>query len=249
MINPSNSRGEVYNRFQMYPLTVSEKEVAVSLSQARFDPRLMEILTEYIRDFWWTLHPVELNKFCKKNKSPFMIKAVTAILLDYCKTTFENRADFSKWMIQAIRGIKDPAPQLLYVGIIPVGSKMMKEEVERALPTLFRHNLIVKDLPFNKDLPGELKSESNLPQNRIDEIDFLKFKWARKIKNFKYENHITNAEMTEKYNINRVFLSKILNNKLGKISVEYLHNKSSLLPEYLSQDIKNLILKRKLNFR
>lgn len=228
---PSKPRGEVYNKFHTHPLTVSEKEVAASLSQARFDPRLMEILTEHIRDFWWNLHPVELNKFCKKTKSPFVIKAVTVVLLEYCKTTLKTRADFSKWMIQAIRGIKDPAPQLLYVGIIPVGSRMMKEEVEAALPALFRHNLIVKDLPFNKSVPGEIKGESNLPQNRVDEIDFLKFKWARKIKNFKYENHITNAEMTEKYHINRVFLSKILNNKLGKISVEYLHNKYKLLSE------------------
>ena len=83
-------------------------------------------------------------------------------------------------------------PQLMYIGILPIGSKALQNEVKEALPSLLRHNIILKDLPFNKGLPGNLKNEA----------------------------------LMQASGINRVFLSKILNNKFENISVEYLKNKT-----------------------
>ena len=79
------SRGDNYYKIQMQPLSISESNVAQAFDQSRFDPRLMEIMTEFIRDFWWCLNPQELNKMCKKANHQFMFKASISVILDSCK--------------------------------------------------------------------------------------------------------------------------------------------------------------------
>ncbi|HEY8269255.1 MAG TPA: hypothetical protein VIG33_00080 [Pseudobdellovibrionaceae bacterium] len=214
----------IYFKIQHHPLTLSEKEVAKALELARFDPRLMELMAEHIRDFWWTLEPEDLNRASRKMKSPFVIKALTSVILDRCTMTKEDHADFSQWVWFATRGIKDPPPQFLFIGLTPVGSKSAFNQIKEALPSFFRHNLIAKDLPFNKGNPGSLKTENSPPANRVDELDLLKFNLGKKIKKIKSERAISNHEMTKLTGINTVFLSKILNNKLENISVEYLRD-------------------------
>ena len=156
-------RGDTYFKIQNKPLTISERDVAAVLDQSRFDPRLMEIITEFIRDFWWVMNPSELNKASKKSKHPFMIKVATTIILDMCEMTKCNKEDFTKWYLVVNASIKDPAPQLLYCGIAPIFSNMMRDELEYAIPSALKHNIIVKDLPFNKGIPGVLKSEFTPP--------------------------------------------------------------------------------------
>jgi predicted XRE-type DNA-binding protein len=101
--------------------------------------------------------------------------------------------------------------------------------VDHALPELFKHNLILKDLPFNKGKPGILKSRNNPPANRIDKLDHLKIEYVEKIKEFKRRKNLNNHELISLTGINRVFLSRILNNKFEKISVEYLKEKADAL--------------------
>ena len=84
-------------------------------------------------------------------------------------------------------------------------------------------------MPFNKGQVGALRTSENLPKNRLDEIDLLKLKYCKKIKNIKVANKLSNDEICNLTGINRVFLSKILNNKTSGISVEYLKEKSNLL--------------------
>ncbi|MEK6628137.1 MAG: helix-turn-helix domain-containing protein [Bdellovibrionota bacterium] len=221
-------RGDVYFNIQMHPLELSERDVAKALDKARFDPRLMEIMTEFVRDFWWRLDPTKLNKALKKSKSPFVIKGITSVIMDFSQMSKESRQEFIDWVYLCTRGIKDPNPQLLYVGVIPFGKSLFRETAE-ALPSFFKHNLITKDLPFNKGKPGLLKTCASLSENRLSEIELLKLKYIQKIKNIKIEKKLTNEEICQRTGINRVFLSKILNNKLDGISVEYLKKKSSLL--------------------
>jgi hypothetical protein len=105
-------RAELYLIYQTQPLNLSEKEIALSFERSRFDARLFEIVTEHIRDFWWTIDPVYLNQACKKMKSPFVIKCIISAILDYCKITINNKYAFQNWSQLACRGIKKPAPQL-----------------------------------------------------------------------------------------------------------------------------------------
>jgi hypothetical protein len=223
------SRGTIYYTIQMHPLSLSERDVASAFEQARFDPRLMEIITEFIRDFWWAIDPVLLNKACKKEKSPFMVKAVTSVILDQCEIDIEDHRKFASWVQYASRGIRDPSPQLLYVGVVPVASRMVQDEITNALPCFRKHGLIAKDLPFNKGRPGILKSEAKPALNKISELDYFKFKIARSFKRIKLDQSLSNTDIIQKTGVNRVFLSKLLNNKLENISAEYLEKKYRIL--------------------
>lgn len=223
------NRDEVYHLVQRHPLNVSRREIVQLFDLARMDPRLMEIMTEFLRDFWWTLDPQELNQAARKARFPFMMKAALILILENCKIDITNKSDFFAWFQKAIRGIKDPAPQLLYVGVFPIGSKALRDQVDHALPELFKHNIILKDLPFNKGKPGILKSRNNPPANRIDKLDHLKIEYVEKIKEFKRNKNLKNRELISLTGINRVFLSRILNNKFEKISVEYLKEKADAL--------------------
>lgn len=219
------ARPEVYHLIQMHPLNVSPREISQLFDRSRMDPRLMEILTEYLRDFWWTLDPIALNKAVKKARFPFVMKAALILILEHCEILESEKLEFIGWFQKAVSGIKNPAPQLLYVGVFPIGSKTLQHQVEGALPSLLGFNLILKDLPFNKGKPGVLKGKTQIPQNRINELDLLKVKYVQKIKDFKNKNQLTNEQLIKLSGINRVFLSRIMNNKVEKISIEYLKKK------------------------
>lgn len=218
------SKSAIYFEVQHHPLSLSERDVVALLDQSRLDPRLMEVMTEFVRDFWWNMIPEELNKAAKKSKFPFMIKVATGAVLNYCKMAPDDKTAFVEWLRIVVRGIKNPAPQLLYVGIIPVGSRLAAEEVESSLPTFVKHNVFSKDLPFNKGKPGILKTEKNPPKNSIDALDLLKRSLAKKIKDLKFLKGFSNEKIIAATGINRVFLSNIMNNKLQKITVEYLRD-------------------------
>ena len=216
------SRGDIYHTVQIRPLTLSERDVAQLLEKSRFDPRLMEVMTEFIRDFWWNLSPVQLNKECKNQRSPFILKGITSVILDECEATADIRLEFSKWMVLATRGIADARPQLLYVGLFPIGSRRMNLEIKAAVPGFRRHGLFSKDLPFNKEIPKSIRSFSVPPENKVGEIDRLKLKLVREIKDIKTKKQLSNDQLSKLSGINRVYLSKLLNNKINSISVEYL---------------------------
>ncbi len=222
-------RGTVYYTIQMHPLSLSERDVAHAFDRCRFDPRLMEIMTEFIRDFWWAIDPVKTNKACKKSRSPFMLKAAISVIFDHCEMSIKDRNLFSNWLQTATRGLKDPAPQLLYIGVLPVGSNLIQDEIKNALPSFFKHNLIAKDLPFNKGKPGSLKTELNPAKNKVSEIDLIKLRLARRFIDVKTKHDLSNNDVIRLSGINKVFLSNILNHKLDKISVEYLIKKTTIL--------------------
>lgn len=211
-----------YQMIQQHPLSLSCREIVKYFDQSRRDPRLMEIMTEYLRDFWWVHDSHELNRAAQKSRFPFMIKASLVLILEYCKISDDIKINFANWFQVVVRGLQDPPPQLIYVGVFPIGSNALQDEVREALPCLLRHNLILKDLPFNKGQPGVLKSEQSLPENRIDELDLIKLKWVQKIKNVKSQFKLKNEELILLSGINRVFLSKILNHKFDAISADYL---------------------------
>ncbi len=213
---------EIYEYIQYSPLRISEKELSQICDRSRFDARLFEITTEYIRDFWWTLDAEYLNQKCKKSKSPFVIKCIVSCIFEYCKYDDVTKSEFIKWMIQATRGIADPSPQLFLVAGYQIASRKEQEQVTNGLACFRRHNIFYADLPFNKSKPGALKSIRDFDHNKINEIDFIKIKAILKIK--KLSHKYKNAELIEKIGINRLFLSKVLNNKTGQISAEYLMN-------------------------
>lgn len=212
-------RSEIYNEIQYSPFNVGESDLVRFLDLSRLDPRLMEICTEFVRDFWYNLDPVILNKKAKASKYPFMVKAAIVMVWSYCSADDELKSKFSVWMNKAMVGIKDPAPQLLYIGVVPVGSKMASRAVTEAIPALLSHNLVENHIPFNKGMAKDLKTET-WAKSKYG-IDAMKASYAKHIKHLKVIK-LSNEQIMKATGINRAFLSKIINNKLNGISLDYL---------------------------
>jgi predicted XRE-type DNA-binding protein len=224
-MKPAPAESSIYYRIQNQPLEIGEKDLALIFDQVRFDPRLMEVATEFLRDYWWNMNPKILNQRLKKIKSPFAIKpAILAIIKNSTFLNEDVRQGFLTWHESVTAGIKNPNPQLFYIALNKIGSKSMRREEQESLPCFSTFNLLAKDLPFNKAHPGFVKGkEEGL---KFATKDFLKTQCALKIKNFKQSNAFSNVQIMKKLGINRTFLSKILNSKLDGITLDYLSEKA-----------------------
>jgi predicted XRE-type DNA-binding protein len=224
------NNSSIYYKVQNQALHIGEKDLARIFDRARFDPRLMEVATEFIRDFWWNINPTLLNRTLKNAKFPFAVKpAIAAILQNSAFPNKETYLLFLTWYEAVVAGIKNPRPQLFYIGLNKIGSKSMRWEEEEAIPCFTNYNLIAKDIPFNKGRPGVVKNREQLLNQKFDEKKSVKSELALKIKSYKESNRLKNSELAEQLGINRTFISKILNNDLEHITVDYLMEKAAAI--------------------
>lgn len=224
--------GSIYFRIQNNPLEIGEKETASLFDECRLDPRLMEVMTEFIRDFWWNLNPSILNAALKRNRTQGAIKpSLLAIFKNCLFPNDETKKEFTHWYERVNVGLRTPkSPQLFYIGLNKIGSRSMNREVEEALPYFKKYNFFAKDPPFNKGIPGTVKIKSTLLKDeRIDPYLSTKNDLAHQIKLLKSSLHLKNTEIIEALGINRMFLSKILKNDLTGISADYLLKKTTLI--------------------
>jgi len=229
----SNLNESLYHKVQMRPLEISEKDLARIFEQVRFDPRLMEVATEFIRDFWWSINPLIFNKCLKNNKSPYTVKPALFAIIRNCRfSSDEVKLEFIRWYEKVAAGIKDPNSQLFYIGLYKIGSKSMDREVNESIECFSHFNLFSKDLPFNKGKPGVVKTKEVLLGSRLGSLALEKNVHAMNIKKIKQQKHLTNDEMIVDLKINRHFLSKILNNNLDGITLDYLIKKDQMAAEF-----------------
>lgn len=182
------------------------------------DARLYEVMTEFVRDFWWALEPQVLNKEIKKQHNGFLIKTIITSIFHYCKIENNVRHEFSTWSTFAARGVRELAtPELLYTNIKKNG-KYEKRIIANTLPSFKQHNLYFADIPFNKGLPKSVKSKNDW-NNRFSLVDFLKLEATLKIK--KDSLSLKNIEIEKKYKTNRVFVSRVLNNSYDGIKINF----------------------------
>lgn len=222
----------IYHAVQTRPLEVSERDLAKIFDQVRFDARLMEVATEFIRDYWWNINPSEFNRRLKLSKNPFAVKPAIYAVLKCCSFPSEDtKLKFMKWYEVVAQGIKDPSPQLFYFNIYPIGSKSLNAEVDEAIECFSKFNLFAKDLPFNKAIPKTVRTKEMLLGIRLNLLDLEKNECAVNIKNLKWIKHLTNEQMSQDLEINRDFLSRILNNNLNGITLDYLIKKEKVALE------------------
>ncbi|NUN04892.1 MAG: hypothetical protein HUU57_03930 [Bdellovibrio sp.] len=226
-MNLKSGDSSIYYKIQNHSLELSEKDIAHIFDMVRFDPRLMEVATELIRDFWWNMNPSFLNKHLRLSKFPYAIRPAISVILKNCEfPDAHTKTDFLKWYEVVVAGIKNPPVQLFYIGLAKIGSSLMRREESEAIPCFLDHNLLAKDIPFNKGMPGIVKTKEMLMKTKIDPRAALKAELSGKIKSFKSSNALTNGQVSEKLGINRVFMSQIMNNNLEHITVDYLMEKT-----------------------
>ncbi len=229
-MNLKSGESSIYYKLQNQALSLGEKDVARIFDMVRFDPRLMEVATEFIRDYWWNLNSAVLNKSLKNSKYPYSIRPTISAILK--NSTFPNnniRQQFIEWYESVVSGIKSPPLQLFYFGLSKIGSRSMEREQTEAIPCFLDFNLLAKDIPFNKGLPGTVKTKELLTHVRIDAKEALKSELASKIKHLKIAEKLTNEQIAKRLDMNRSFVSNIMNNRLEHITVDYLLEKTKSL--------------------
>lgn len=229
-MNLLTKNSSIYYLIQNQPLQVGERDLARIFDMARFDPRLMEVATEFVRDYWWNLNAAALNRSLKNAKYPYAIKPATAaVLRNSIFSDKKTRSEFVDWFEVVVGAIKNPLPQLFYIALNPIGSKSMRREESEAISCFTDFNLLAKDIPFNKGKPGIVKSRDFVSERSTDAKGLLKCELANKIKHYKQYNNLKNDEVSKNLGINRVFLSKILNNRLDGVTLDYLMEKAGPL--------------------
>lgn len=212
---------DLYFKFQQTPLSISESLVGKIISLTRTDPRLLEVITEFIRDYWFVLEPHVLNHFIKKTPDQAVLKAMIATIFTYCKMEVSVKIEFTEWSKIVLAGIAIPSKKSLFYNSdeIKVGGGIAKRIVSHSIPTFTENGYYFSDLPFNKGIPKSVKS-LNDNSSKISSIEKLKIQSVLKIKEKTLK--LTNLEVSDLAHTNTTTVSKILNNKFDTIKLETL---------------------------
>lgn len=132
---------------------VSDSKLVLYSQWTRLDPRLGELIVQYIAGFWKEVHPVCLNSCIQNQVWP----AVFGVLLDhvpfyYKKKKIKNQelVLFRKWADCVMAGIQPVSGELFFIDIYSTGSKLMYEEAFYSGQIYRKWGYFGKDLMINK---------------------------------------------------------------------------------------------------
>ena len=148
---------QAYKALQFSPQSVQIKDVVLWSQWTRLDPRLGEILIEYLSKFWQKHNPVEINQQLKQKVWP----AVFGVLLEqvpfYCSQYLKNRKWdkklFFHWSKCAMTHISPAKNEQFFIGLYKAGGQLVKEECFYAIKPYRQWGYFSKDLLINKALP------------------------------------------------------------------------------------------------
>ena len=129
------------------PSTVSIKTLALWSQWSRLDPRLGEILVQYLSRFWPYISPVALNQALKKEPWPSAF-GVLINQVPYCD--IKNKAGFRQWSKSVMADIAPAPDELFFIGLYKIGGKQMKNECLYSLKSYRKWGYFAKDLLINK---------------------------------------------------------------------------------------------------
>ena len=119
---------------------------------SRLDPRLGELVVQYISWCWRELNPVELNSCLQKEVWP----AVFGVVLEHISFHYEQKnkkkeiALFHKWSECVLHNIQPAKGELFFIHLYRPSSLLMREEALYSLKIYKRWGYLASDLMFNK---------------------------------------------------------------------------------------------------
>jgi hypothetical protein len=155
-----------YLEIQNNPENVSLEKLSFYISQLYLSPRLTEVITEYIRDYWSEIEPIGLNKKIKLYPQSNRLYVVFEQIFELCEVDNPNtEINFLNWANTALEGIKKPLnhehffDDSIFNGFNDDAIQFFKNDTSLNSTLLFtKHNFYGKDLFFNKGNPKKLKS-------------------------------------------------------------------------------------------
>lgn len=224
---PQDTLHGLYQSIARFPLTVSEKNLALYTQNARNDPRLAEVLTEHIRDFWWKYDPQVLNQKLKSQPWPEAIRPMLIQIFELCESDLHTRKKFGLWMSKALSGIGKAPAQLYFFSTGRPRSKSQDREVAESLPSFSKSGYFARDLLFNKGNPGTLKASAKGMNTIIDSEAGIKLQLLATLRPQLLGK--TLLALTHETGFDRTTLSKVRSGKVERISVKLLARLSDRL--------------------
>lgn len=210
----------LYRELASFPLSFSEKDIALYTQHCRVDPRLAEVVTEHIRDFWWRYSPGVLNKALKKQPWPASIRPMLNQISEYCEGGEDLKAEFREWARKVCLGIGNVPPQLYFATVLFPRSETDDLEVTETLPSFSRVGYFARDLLFNKGLPKMLGRPDQEAGAILDAEALMKIKVMGEIRPMLLKMSL--KEIEEKFQIDRTTASKLRGGKVEKIGLKRL---------------------------
>ena len=145
---------KAYKALQIFPQSVSIKDLVLWSQWARLDPRLGEILVEHISKFWQKQNPVEINQSLKQQVWPaafgVLLEQVPFYYSQHLKNEKWNKKLFSCWSKCVMTDIPCAKGEQFFIGIYKAGGKLMKEECFYSIKPYRRWGYFSRDLLINK---------------------------------------------------------------------------------------------------
>ena len=145
---------KAYRALQVFPNSIKVKDLVLWSQWARLDPRLGEILVEYISKFWSKHNPLEINKKLKQQVWPaafgVLLEQVPFYYSQKLKNKKWNKKLFSHWSKCVMADISRAKNEQFFIGIYKAGGKLMKEECFYSIKPYRQWGYFSKDLLINK---------------------------------------------------------------------------------------------------
>jgi hypothetical protein len=129
-----------------YEKVTEEELLSIAVRQARYDPRLMEILVGFFSTFRPVLNPCSL----KENLRRVDALQAMAVIGEFALTLTDDQhiSDLFDFLSTGV----DPVPlQLFYRGLYRVGGKKIDDVITKPLRAFKKWGFLAADPPFNKD--------------------------------------------------------------------------------------------------
>ena len=168
---------KAYKALQAFPHSVCVKDLVLWSQWARLDPRLGEILIEYISKFWQKNNPVEINQHLKQQVWPaafgVLLEQVPFYYSQHLKSKKLNKKLFLYWSKCVMTDIPQAKGEQFFIGIYKAGGKLAKEECFYSIRPYRQWGYFSKDLLINKALSTD-KTLIPLPQRQVILDELLK---------------------------------------------------------------------------
>lgn len=211
---------ELYQRLVRTPLIFSEKDIAYFIQIARLDPRLAEVITEHLRDYWWKYSPRKLNQKLKTQPWPHAIKPMLAQILEFCVADKETLSNFKKWYRAVVVRLPDAPPQLYFNLNLPPRSPFLDRQVNESLESFTQFGYYSTSVLFNKGFAKKISNRPHTTNTILGQSDLIKLKLLSLARKFTKDKKI--REIAAKTNFDRTTISQIKSGKLVNISIERL---------------------------
>ncbi len=138
---------------------IPELKIALWTQWSRFDPRLAEILVEFISRRWEAIPPLPLRKALLDSPWPSAFGVIFENTLSAGLIPPGQRRVFRHWGAVVLSGVAPASNEQFFFGIRKVGGSEMMKDVVESSKSYLKWGYFGRELLLNKAAPSESRTE------------------------------------------------------------------------------------------